>query len=43
MRRMTSDRNQTSPSLFAARTCVAVSALPVRVRMKLDTVAIRRR
>lgn len=26
-----------------ARTCVAVSALPVRERMKLDTVAIRRR
>ena len=25
-----------------ARTCVAVSALPVRERMKLDTVAIRR-
>lgn len=26
-----------------ARTCVAVSALPVRERMKLDAVAIRRR
>jgi 2-iminobutanoate/2-iminopropanoate deaminase len=26
-----------------ARTCVAVSALPVRERMKLDTVAIRRK
>lgn len=26
-----------------ARTCVAVSALPVRERMKIDTVAIRRR
>ena len=26
-----------------ARTCVAVSALPVRERMKLDTMAIRRR
>lgn len=26
-----------------ARTCVAVSALPVRERMKLDTVAIKRR
>jgi 2-iminobutanoate/2-iminopropanoate deaminase len=26
-----------------ARTCVAVSALPVRERMKLDTIAIRRR
>jgi 2-iminobutanoate/2-iminopropanoate deaminase len=25
-----------------ARTCVAVSALPIRERMKLDTVAIRR-
>jgi len=25
-----------------ARTCVAVSGLPVRERMKLDTMAIRR-
>ena len=26
-----------------ARTCVAVSALPVRERMKLDAIAIRRK